>query len=164
MRLFLALRFDSQMNKALTSTLHDLKVAGVKGNYAPAQNLHITLVFLGETDRASEIKNLIGAIPVPAMRIGFDKFAMYGNILTVEVKGNQKLKNYAASVRAALDSAGIDYDHKKFSPHVTLVRKANGSFKGVQIPKGAVTLSHVSLMKSVQKDGKRIYTEIAGWG
>ena len=32
-------------------TLHDLKQKGVKGSYVLAQNLHLTLAFIGETDK-----------------------------------------------------------------------------------------------------------------
>lgn len=164
MRLFLALRIEGPMKKALMNTMHNLKSAGVKGNYTPADNLHITLAFIGETDRAADIKAVIGALPVPPMRIRLNKFAMYGNILVAEAGGNQKLKEYASNVRTALEEARIDFDHKRFSPHITLVRRAGGNFKNVPLPKESVMIRHVSLMKSVRKDGKMVYTEIAGWG
>lgn len=163
MRLFLGIRFNEQMNKALMGTLHDLKVHGVKGNYVPAQNLHITIAFIGETEKTREIEDTIGSVQIPAMRISLDKLSMYGNILVAEVKNNQKLKEYAADVRSALDFAGIDYDHKKFVPHITLVRKANGGYKDVTLPQKLMAVERVSLMKSVRVDGKMIYSEIAGW-
>lgn len=163
MRLFLAITFDKQMNKVLTTAMHELKVQGIKGNYVPAQNLHMTLAFLGETDKLTEIKNVIGSIPVPTMRISLDRLGKYKDIILAEVKGNQKLKEYVADVRSALDAAGIDFDHKKFTPHITLIRKAGG-FQDISLPKTSVTVKHVSLMKSVRKDGKMVYTEVAGWG
>lgn len=98
------------------------------------------------------------------MRIRLNKFAMYGNILVAEAGSNQKLKEYVSDVRTALEKAGIDFDHKKFSPHVTLVRRAGGNFKNVPLPKESVVIQHVPLVKSVRKDGKMVYTEIAGWG
>lgn len=160
MRLFIAIRTDRKMNSALVDLMHKLKAAGVRGKYAPLQNLHVTLTFIGETDRQQEIKEILSSIPVPEIRIGTDKLEIWGDVLVLTLKGNQKLKAYVASLRKALDAAGIDYDHKIFSPHLTLVRKASGNIKGIAVPKAEMTGNHVSLLKSSLKDGKRIYTEI----
>ena len=48
MRLFIAIRLSDEMKKALINCMHDLKKQGVEGNYVPAQNLHMTLAFIGE--------------------------------------------------------------------------------------------------------------------
>ena len=48
MRLFIAIQLSEEMRKALVDCLHDLKKQGVEGNYVPAQNLHLTLAFIGE--------------------------------------------------------------------------------------------------------------------
>ena len=48
MRLFVAVTLSEEMRSSLTAYMHQLKKAGVKGNYAPAQNLHMTMAFIGE--------------------------------------------------------------------------------------------------------------------
>lgn len=48
MRLFIAIQLSDEMKKALVACMHDLKKQGVEGNYVPAQNLHLTLAFIGE--------------------------------------------------------------------------------------------------------------------
>ena len=63
-------------------------------------------------------------------------------------------------VGEALDAAEIPYDHKKFVPHVTIIRKMGGPWKKVPAPKGEMMVKKVSLMKSDLKDGKRVYSEI----
>lgn len=135
----------------------------MKGNYAPLKNLHITLVFIGETDQVQDVIRAVKSVPVPELRISLDKLEMYGNILVAGVKGNQKLGKYVSDVRRSLDHAGIRYDAKKFSPHVTLVRKAGGDYKKVILPKASATVTHVALMKSVRKDNRMVYTEAAGF-
>ena len=64
------------------------------------------------------------------------------------------------TVADALDAAGIAYDRQKFVPHITLVRKAAGSWKQVAAPKGEMTVTKISLMKSAEKNGKMVYTEL----
>ena len=80
------------------------------------------------------------------------------------MKGNQGLSGAAKSVRDALDAAGIGYDKKKFSPHITLVRKASGSWKSIPAPKGDMMVKKISLMKSSIKDGRPVYSEVASYG
>ena len=53
MRLFIAIMLSDDMKKAVTGTMHELKKADVRGSYVPAQNLHVTLAFIGETKDAS---------------------------------------------------------------------------------------------------------------
>ena len=59
-----------------------------------------------------------------------------------------------------LDAAGIDYDRKKFEPHITIVRRSSGRWQGAAAPKGEMMVRKVSLMKSEEKGGKRVYTEL----
>ena len=88
----------------------------------------------------------------------------FGDLLWVGVKGNQGLSAAAKAVREALDQAGIGYDRKKFSPHVTIVRRAAGNWKQVPAPKGDMTVTHLSLMKTTFQDGKPVYSEVCRIG
>ena len=132
MRLFIAIMLSDDMKKSVIGTMHELKKADVRGSYVPAQNLHVTLAFIGETKDAA----------------------------AVGIKGNQGLNKLAKYVTTALDEAQIPYDRKKFVPHITIIRNMGGPWKKVSPPKGDMTVKKVSLMKSEQKDGKRVYTEI----
>ena len=68
---------------------------------------------------------------------------------------------YTAESLAALDEAGIPYDRKKFVPHITIIRRMTGKWKQVPAPKGEMMVKSISLMKSVEKDGRRVYIEQA---
>ena len=48
MRLFIAITLSKEMKNALITYMHQLKKQGVEGRYVPAQNLHMTLAFIGE--------------------------------------------------------------------------------------------------------------------
>jgi 2'-5' RNA ligase len=93
-------------------------------------------------------------------RMAFADMGVFDNLLWVGIKGNQGLNKLAKYVTTALDEAQIPYDRKKFVPHITIIRNMGGPWKKVSPPKGDMTVKKVSLMKSEQKDGKRVYTEI----
>ena len=160
MRLFVAIELSDDLKKNITGAMHEMKKAGVNGTYVPTQNLHLTLAFIGETDDAKTAKNALSAIQFKPFRLALSELGTFGDILWVGVKGNQGLSAAAKAVREALDTAGINYDKKKFSPHITLIRKMSGKWKQVKAPKGEMTVSKISLMKSTQKDGKRVYTAL----
>ena len=160
MRLFIAILLSDDMKKAVTGTMHELKKADVRGSYVPAQNLHVTLAFIGETQDASLVKKSMQSLSCKPFRMAFAEMGVFDNLLWVGIKGNQGLNKLAKYVGAALDEAQIPYDRKKFVPHVTIIRNMGGPWKKVSPPKGDMTVKKVSLMKSEQKNGKQVYTEI----
>ena len=160
MRVFVAITLSDELKKTITGTLHDLKQKGIKGNYVPVQNLHLTLAFIGETDKPGSVKEALKNVSFKPFRLSLSDMGTFGDVLWVGVKGNQGLSAAAKSVRDALDAAGIAYDRQKFVPHITLVRKAAGNWKQVAVPKGEMTVTKISLMKSAEKNGKPVYTEL----
>ena len=160
MRLFVAIQLSNDMKKSVTGTMHELKKAGVRGSYVPAQNLHVTLAFIGETQDAAAVKTALQTISCKPFRMAFAEMGVFDNLLWVGIKGNQGLNKLAKFVGTALDAAQIPYDRKKFVPHVTIIRNMGGPWKKVAPPNADMTVSKVSLMKSEQKDGKQVYTEI----
>ena len=161
MRLFIAIDLSDEMKKALVGCMHDLKKQGLEGNYVPAQNLHMTLAFIGEYDDPAKVKAVIRKVPLTPFRLSLSDSGSFGNILWAGVKGNQKLKTYVKDLREALAAEGIPFDKDKFVPHITLIRKTSAK-KPYQIhmPKADMMVKKVSLMKSEQKTGKVVYKEI----
>ena len=161
MRLFIAVDLADPMKKELVGVMHEMKKQGISGSYVPMQNLHMTLAFIGETDRIEDVKDAMVSLAVEKSRISFSEFGNFGEVFWIGIKGNQKIKKYAADLRKALKERGLPCDGSKFEPHVTLMRKCKGKRPvGLQVPKADMTVSKVSLMKSEMKDGKRVYREV----
>lgn len=161
MRLFIGIRLSDNMKKALVACMHDLKKQGVEGKYVPAQNLHLTLAFIGEYDDPGKVKNVIEKVPLPQFRLSLSEKGNFGNLLWAGVKGNQKLKTYVKDLRTALKNAEIPFDNDKFVPHITLIRKAASKKPyEMHLLKAEMTVEKVSLLKSDRKDGRVVYREI----
>ena len=160
MRLFVAIELTEEMKTAITGTMHELKKAGVKGNYTPKQNLHLTLAFIGEMKDASAVKEAVRKVDVKSFRLAISDMGSFGDLLYVGMKGNQGMANTVKNVRAALSQAGIPFKDEKFVPHITIIRKFSGSYKGVKAPAGEMMVKEISVMKSEDKNGKRVYTKI----
>ena len=163
MRLFVAVQLSEELKKSIMGTLHDLKQKGVKGNYVPAKNLHLTLAFIGETDNPDQVKDALKGISYKPFKLSLSEMGTFGDLLWVGMKGNQGLSTAAKSVRDALDAADIPYDRKAFTPHITIIRKSSGSWKQVPPPRGQMMVKSISLMKTTFKDGKPVYSEVCSF-
>ena len=122
MRLFIALPAGGA-EKALQSTQAALQKMRVRGKFAPPENLHITLAFLGETPDPAPVIAAMKRVPLPQTGLRFDRMTLFGDVLVALIKPNEALQTYVRLLREALDEAGIRYDKKAFRPHVTLARK-----------------------------------------
>ena len=162
-RLFVAIMLTDEMRKTVTGTLHEMKKLGIKGNYSPTGNLHLTLAFIGEVKEPETVVEALNTVKYKPFRLTLDGLGCFGDLLWLGVKGSQALSGAAKSVREALDAAGIRYDTKKFTPHITLIRKMSGNWKQATAPKGEMMVKKIFLMKSERKDGRMVYTEIASF-
>ena len=64
MRLFVAIEIPSEIRAALTAFVNDLRALAPQAKWVSASNLHVTLKFLGATDRArlSQVEAGLAAI------------------------------------------------------------------------------------------------------
>ena len=160
MRIFVAIQLSDEMKSSLNGTLHALKRAGVRGSYVPAQNLHLTLAFLGEVRDSAEVMEALRTVKFRPFKLSLEGLGNFGNLLWAGLQGSRELDAAVQRVRGALEEAGIAYDRKKFTPHITLIRRMQGSRDGADVTKTSMTVKKISLMKSEVKEGKRVYTEI----
>lgn len=125
MRLFLALPLPDGPRRDLAALCH-----GVPGaRWARPENLHLTLRFLGETDRhqAADLDGLLADIRAPAFEMtirGVGAFTSKGRMraLWAGVAPEGALMHLQAKLERACMRAGFSPDGRKFSPHITLAR------------------------------------------
>ena len=160
MRLFIAIKLNSELRNALTDVQKHLIRRGIRGNYTNTDNLHITLAFIGEYDEPDFVKEVLSEVPFSPFPISLSTLGHFGNLWWVGLDDNDELDSYVKRLRKALSEAGIPFDKKKFSPHITLIRKAIGTLPAVSVPKTVMSVDHISLMRSERGPKGMIYTEI----
>ena len=160
MRLFIAIKLNSEIRNTLADAQKLLIRHGIRGNYTNADNLHITLAFIGEYDNPGIITEVISEVPFSPFNISLSGLGHFGNLWWIGLDENDELVSYVKRLRKALSEAGIPFDKKKFSPHITLIRKAVGTLPVVSIPRVQMKVNHISLMRSERGASGMIYTEI----
>ena len=168
MRLFIAILFDKEILDAFTDFQQELQALGVSGNYTKRENLHITLAFIGEYNDPEAVLEAMERSAFRPMEIALDGVGSFGEIFWAGLKENPALAAYAKRLRRELAESDIPFDRKRFSPHITLVRKAamrgGGLIPVEEAPQGHMRAARVSLMSSERGKNGMIYTEIASVG
>ena len=129
MRLFVALPLPEELQDRLTALGEPLP--GVR--WLPAENLHVTLRFIGEVEghQARELDAELARIELPAFPVAIRGIECRGNggkarMLWAGVKSDGELDTLQGRIEAALRRAGLPPEGRRFRPHVTLARfKAN---------------------------------------
>ena len=166
MRLFIAIQLSEQMRGALTDSQQLMQRLGVRGNYSRPENLHLTAAFIGEFSDPDLVLDVLDQIDFEPFRIRLEGIGSFGKLWWAGVSQCPDLEDLVRRIRRALAQAGIPYDRKKFSPHITLIRKAvsrDGSIPEAVLehaPEGEMTVDHVSLMRSDRGKKGMIYTEL----
>ena len=138
MRLFIAIQLSDSIRDSLAGVQRYLRDHGVRGNYIKIENLHLTLAFIGEYSDPAAVLEVIHSVPFDPFPMRIEGFGSFGDLYWCGIGGNDQFLSYVKRLRRALAENGIPFDRKKFSPHITLIRKAEydrrGGFPGVAIP------------------------------
>lgn len=124
MRLFVALCLPTEALHAL-ETLQDRLPAG---RPVPADNLHLTLAFLGEVDDTAaealhDALSNLRAAPVMLRLGGAEVFGgRHGQAIALGAEGCPPLQDLHDRVRSRIHGAGLNTERRRFRPHVTLAR------------------------------------------
>jgi RNA 2',3'-cyclic 3'-phosphodiesterase len=102
----------------------------VSGRHMRADTLHMTLAFMGEISEANcaDVISAVERVHAPAFTVRLDALGYWANnhiLWAGTSRAPQALVSLAADLRGALDGIGVGYDHKAFTPHVTLMRNAS---------------------------------------
>ena len=164
MRLFIAIQFTPEIKKELTRFQNDLKRNGLTGRFVPVENLHLTLAFIGEYPNPDDVLDVLEQVPFTAFDLSLSSAGQFGDLYWCGIDNAIGLEAYVRRLRRALAESGIPFDKKKFSPHITLVRRGQllreDAIAITKAPEGAMHASRVSLMRSDRGKAGMIYTEV----
>ena len=149
---------------ALCQIQDDMRLRGVRGNYTPRENLHLTLAFIGDYPDPDEVLDAMASVAFSPFPLRLEGFGHFDDLWWAGLSGSNALEACVRRLRRALAGAGIPFDRKRFLPHITLVRRAvwDGriGLPAEKIPAAEMEVSRISLMRSDQGKNHMIYTEL----
>jgi 2'-5' RNA ligase len=124
-RLFFALWPDDQTRLKLVRLSQSVEAKG----FRPVQplNIHITLVFLGNIDTASEllIKHGVAGITAQPFTLTFDQLSYWSKPKVLCLTCSQSVdeaEKLVAALNTEVASCGLQTDTRPYQPHITLAR------------------------------------------
>ena len=160
MRLFIAINLSDAMKDALTAVQDDMYGRGVRGNYTPRENMHLTLAFIGEYPDKDRVLDALSSVSFSAFSLSLSGMGCFRDLWWAGMDESAPLAAVARRIRRALAENGIPFDRKRFSPHITLIRKAAGTMPGIRLETGSMPVERISLMRSDRGKHGMVYTEV----
>ena len=171
MKTFIALRFEEEPNDIIYDILGEVKAISKSGNFTHKKNLHLTILYIGETSEES-----LEAMKSKLMEIEQLRFQYHTNHIRYFKKSNDRLIVYLAvekikaledlyhSVRLKLKETGQDIHSAKYTPHITLGRKVliknNQSLHNVYTNSLCLKANSISIMESKRLNNRLVYEEL----
>ena len=171
-RLFVAVDFPADVRERLAGL-----GGGVPGaRWTEAENLHLTLRFIGEVpeDQVAEIDAALAEIRAPGFDLTLDGVGVFGSnrnarILWAGVERSEGLTHLQAKVESAVVRCDLPAEERRFSPHVTLARlrdapkervgrflEERGLFRA-----GPMRIGHFTLYRSLLGKSGPVYQPVA---
>ena len=164
MRLFIAVELSGAVKDALEQLQNDMRRRNVRGNYTPRGNLHLTLAFIGEYPDPDAVLDVMETVPFAPFPLRLDGFGHFGDLWWAGLSDSEAASSYVRRLRRALAEAGVPFDRKRFTPHITLVRRAvwdgNLGLPAETVPDASMEVRRISLMRSDRGRNGMIYTEL----
>ena len=163
MRLFIAIQFTEEMKKVLTTCIAQLRGQSWYGNFTRPENLHLTLAFIGETNRVEPLKAIMDSIAPAPFRLCLDKAGQFGDLWWIGIRKNRTRFDYVSRLRTTLAENDFPVDNRYFRPHITIGRHITVNRDIIlPVPKTTMWVHRISLMKSERIQSRLVYTEIYG--
>jgi 2'-5' RNA ligase len=114
------------------------RLAGLAGGvpgarWVPAENMHITLRYIGEVDgtMADDIATGLAGIAAPPFEIAIGGVGHFGGkngsrALYADIAPREPMKRLHDKIETMLQRIGLPADERRYHPHVTLARMRRG--------------------------------------
>jgi 2'-5' RNA ligase len=177
LRLFFALVPEPDVAAGLVAQVASL-VARLRGQAVPAENLHVTLCFVGavEEEKLAALRAVAADVRGARATLHFDTLEIWDQpkILCATAAGGEvaaPAEKLARELGEALVSAGFSPDIKSFRAHLTLGRKVNALLAaeaGVIFPQSLdesllLRAERFALMSSRREGERSIYSVVDSW-
>jgi len=179
LRCFVAVPLTPGLRNEISSFVDDLRKTKADVKWVPAENLHITLKFLGNTEPEliPEIeKRLLGIAAVQSpFTLSLSGTGLFPDrkrprVVWIDIGKSQELKLLHENLEDNLVTFGYNKDNRNFSPHLTVGRVRSSRnlaalLRGLETQRdrdfGKIEVVSFCLMKSDLKPGGAEYTAIA---
>jgi RNA 2',3'-cyclic 3'-phosphodiesterase len=150
MRLFVALDIDPEIRRRITEFRDQMRRYAPDVRWVGPETFHITLQFLGETEKVDEIRTALRQVHGAAIPLTFNGTGFFPNpksprVFWVGIESDDTLQQLANSIDNTLTPLGFQRESGPFKPHLTLARAGSGRPRPVRDEQSASRLRVVGI-------------------
>ena len=163
MKLFIGIKIDDLIKKKINNYFKLFYENNVRGNYTKINNLHMTLVFLGEVgeNKVPILKNIIKNINLETNEIHLTKTSLLKEILVCDVEKTNEINNMYLNLCEELKKNNFLFEEHSLRPHVTLIRKVENGQKYLDLDMNMISrFSRITLFESKRINNELIYVDL----
>ena len=178
MRLFVALEIPAVVRENFAALLASFRAITKEPRWVRAENLHVTLKFLGEVaeSKLDAVRRALGeirsdkAVALEFRGLGFFPNEKHPRVFWAGMETSPNLRTLAADIEGEMEELGFPREKKKFSPHLTLARLErprlpealrNAIAENQRREFGSLRTNEFHLIQSKLKPGGAEYTTIS---
>ena len=182
-RSFLAFELPVDIKKTVVRALGEIGHSGLDARWVKAENIHLTVVFLGNIKTEDiegikeEVRNVCpeyGSFDIALKGVGCFPNKRRPRVLWLGLDGDiERMSHFRGDLQRVLKGFGIKEEKRPFRPHLTLgrfrsTRKIGSRLEEILLKYAALespaeTLSELYLFKSDLKPGGTVYTKLESW-
>lgn len=169
-RLFIAIALSPEIRGTLEEVIQRLRPCCESGRFSQTENLHLTLVFLGEipVEKMEAVREAMDAVSILPFSLHVGGFGYFrregGDIFWAGVERSESLVSLYRQLSFQLRDRGFVMERRGFRPHLTLARQAvlkreydHGAFV---VPAMRMPVEKFILFQSERSGGKLRYLPI----
>ena len=131
MRLFIALDIDDAIRERLAKFVEGVRGFAPDVRFVGVESLHVTLKFLGETEKQAAIEKALAQVrglqfSVAFRGYGFFPGAKNPRVFWAGIQSGTELGELARKIDDAMSNLGFERERGPYHPHLTLARSGSG--------------------------------------
>ncbi len=164
MRLFIAIVPDDEATGRIAELRDEVRNESLRGSFVPSSNIHMTLEFLGECTREEMMKasSVLDSLSFSPFTVTLDRTGAFrhkdGDVIFIGAEHSPDLMNLHNQLERRLRENGFRLERRKYTPHVTLARRAVSTYMTGQIEKISFRVCSVCLMLSERTESGMVYS------
>jgi len=174
-RIFIALKIPKNIQEEIFIMCKGVYPEHQIYKWEPTNKLHITLKFIGDVEK-DDIEKIIDSLSFISnykiLNCSLNKFGFFfrdkePKILWLNIKTDPELFKIVEEINNSLEKFSIPRDHRKFKPHITLLRikqnlpqKFVDSFVNYKLPEIKFSANEIALIESKLQPKGSVYKDL----
>ena len=131
MRLFVGIDIEQESRERITKFVDGVRNFAPDVRWVGPETFHITLKFLGETNKTEEIKRALSEVKGSPITISFRETGYFpshksGRVFWAGIQADENLVPLQRAVDQATQALGFEAEKGPYRPHLTLARAGSG--------------------------------------